>query len=594
MPAVDFDVRGAGKVAAEHKAIGKAAEQSAQKNAKLGTAWKANAKEMQKYDRLSQQIVRQNETAQERYNRKLRDAKRALIGNARESELLKRETARLKKEYDKQVASEKALHEGRKEAIDGATKATGKLATATGDSATALGKQGERFGAPAIKQIGKYAAAIGGVATAMRGISAVIGTVRENNEAAVASLERMEAVSKRINQVSFDASDLGQTGRRADTLAKTFGVDRDEVSGLLFAARSEGISNDTVHAILASSQTLDVPAATQVAGQIPKLFKDDPYGKINGRQALNATLRAARQSRLTFEEIGANAPRIAEGASLAGASLAETLAVEAVLSDRFASGSTTADRGKAFATKVGITEDLRGSGFLGAFRKIRDEYSPQQRKKFLGESQELNTFYQILGQEEGRVVSQTGSIVQAINQSGTDGSELAGALRRAQRDPKFSARLAKQQSVIELEVAREDNFATDEARRDAVQNRLKAEQIRQGRGATRQALVSGATGLFDLFNASPETVAAVGVGVDRFLDGKVGVGFSSRGLQLSSNRGLTATDEEKKSDSGLLQKLLDQTIETNRLLGGTNKGVEGTNRGVEELNLKPGFQGVAQ
>ena len=54
MPTVEFELKGAGKIPAEHKAIGAAAEATAKKNAKLGLSWKGNAAEARKYDRLAQ------------------------------------------------------------------------------------------------------------------------------------------------------------------------------------------------------------------------------------------------------------------------------------------------------------------------------------------------------------------------------------------------------------------------------------------------------------------------------------------------------------------------------------------------------------
>ncbi|REJ65829.1 MAG: hypothetical protein DWQ31_16585 [Planctomycetota bacterium] len=126
MPTVEFDLRGAGKIPAEHKAIGDAAEASARKQTKLGQTWNATASEAKKYDQLAQKIIRDNETAQERYNRKLAETKKALAGNAREQELLAKETARLKKELkESQQSSEKLFGEGTIKKI--ASIATGYL-----------------------------------------------------------------------------------------------------------------------------------------------------------------------------------------------------------------------------------------------------------------------------------------------------------------------------------------------------------------------------------------------------------------------------------------------------------------------------------
>ncbi len=92
MPSIDFDTRGAEKISAAHDKIDKAAKKT-QHNYRL------TAREAKNLERVEQQIVRSTETAWERRTRKLNEAKRALAGNARETELLQRQVARLNLEY---------------------------------------------------------------------------------------------------------------------------------------------------------------------------------------------------------------------------------------------------------------------------------------------------------------------------------------------------------------------------------------------------------------------------------------------------------------------------------------------------------------
>jgi hypothetical protein len=65
-------------------------------------------------------------------------------------------------------------------------------------------------------------------------------------------------------------------------------------------------------------------------------------------------LKAARDSRLNFEQIAQALPGAAEGGAVAKATAEETLATLSVLASRFKSGETAADRIKAFSSKVGI------------------------------------------------------------------------------------------------------------------------------------------------------------------------------------------------------------------------------------------------
>lgn len=66
----------------------------------LSEEYRTNESELKRLQRVADQIYRNNETGQERYNRKLAEAKAALEGNVNETELLSREQKRLQKELD--------------------------------------------------------------------------------------------------------------------------------------------------------------------------------------------------------------------------------------------------------------------------------------------------------------------------------------------------------------------------------------------------------------------------------------------------------------------------------------------------------------
>lgn len=84
----------------------------------LNKEWAANEAEIKKLGRAAQQIMRDTETATEKFNRKLQETKNALQGNTREQELLKRATTALTVEYLKQLDGNKKLTAAQQHQVD--------------------------------------------------------------------------------------------------------------------------------------------------------------------------------------------------------------------------------------------------------------------------------------------------------------------------------------------------------------------------------------------------------------------------------------------------------------------------------------------
>lgn len=248
MPTVDFDLRGAGKIPAEHKAIGAAAEASAKKQEKLGQSWRSNAAEAAKYDRLAKQIVRDNETAQERYNRKLGDSKRALAGNAREVDLLAKQQTKLRVELLREQDANSKLAADRKRHSQEALQQSRRLKKATEDQSRANEKA---FGGKALQQLASFAAGFFGVGAAIGGVT------RELTDLA----SRREQVAAQVTAAKFGLGELAQLSategstpaeRRAaqaanlrearNILAEGGATTLDEAGGTLFRLKSAGLS----------------------------------------------------------------------------------------------------------------------------------------------------------------------------------------------------------------------------------------------------------------------------------------------------------------------------------------------------------------
>lgn len=105
MPDLVFTTRGTAQVIAEQERLANQIGKQKIAAQQLSAEYRANENELKRLGRVAEQIHRANETGQERYNRKMVEARAALKGNVNETELLKREQQRLQTELDKSAAS---------------------------------------------------------------------------------------------------------------------------------------------------------------------------------------------------------------------------------------------------------------------------------------------------------------------------------------------------------------------------------------------------------------------------------------------------------------------------------------------------------
>lgn len=360
-------------------------------------------------------------------------------------------------------------------------RATGGAAKSAGDDADKGGKKAQEAWGP--KLSGMVTSAVSQFASVTVAINLVTDALRfmqEETDKAKASFDRLADSRRRLTQVATSAEDLQQLEDRADQLAEQFGVDREIVREVIFSARSEGFE-DVVDEIIASARVAAPQAAAGVAGQIPSLFPDADLSPL---EALNATLVAAQRSRLNFEQIAASLPAAAEGAAMAGASPAETFALEAVLASRFKSGETAADRIKAFGTFVSLTPELAGEGILAAVEQI-SAMSEEQRAATLGGSAEVNVAFTAISEEMAAIREQQRIIEEEIRQSGTEQSAFARGRQRA-FDPSTrqgrtnQAAQEAERSRIARELAAERAMAEGGFQREAAINQVVAERQAAG------------------------------------------------------------------------------------------------------------------
>lgn len=304
---------------------------------------------------------------------------------------------------------------------------------------------------------------------------------RRETDAAVQSFDSLGESRRRLVQVSRGPSDLQKLESLADRMAAGYGVDRETTRSVLFSARSEGFE-DFFREIIASNRVIDPRAAALAAGQVPALF---PGSGLTARQSVNAALVAATQSRMTFEQLTTDLPGAAEGAGAAGATPAETMALQSVLATRFKSGSTAADRIKALGAKIALDDELQGKGVIAAVKSLQAS-GEERRAEFLKESMELNAAFRVISEEMTTIEKRTQQIENAIREADSSRSALA-TLRASSVDVttdvgrQTAADVAADQARIAREIANEQMYQAPSARRQAALDQVLAD-IKTARG----------------------------------------------------------------------------------------------------------------
>jgi hypothetical protein len=232
---------------------------------------------------------------------------------------------------------------------------------------------------------------LGALKAAIDVTTAAWSLYQERMKNALDSQKDVQPSETRLIQVAQDKDDLDRLIKRADDAALASGVDRKTARSILFSARSEGFES-AYEALLASSAVVSPEAQAVVAGKLPTIFNQ----AIQPVEAVSMTLKAAQASNLSFEQLGAVAPTAAEGAALLGAGPEETLGVLSVLSARFKSAETAADRIKGFSASLGINPEFQGLGILGSYNKLA-QLPEEERSQVLGKSQELNVAFNLIG-----------------------------------------------------------------------------------------------------------------------------------------------------------------------------------------------------
>lgn len=396
-----------------------------------------------------------------------------------------------------------------------------------------------------------------GLQSAVRLVGQAMQFVQEETDRATEGFAELEGARRGLRQIATGPLDLARIEERADVLAARFAVDRQIVRELLFSARSEGFQ-PAVEQILAAAPVIAPRAQATAAGQVPGLF---PGADLSATQAINAAFVAAQQSRANFEQIVAALPGAAAGAAFAGATPAETFALQSVLPSRFKSPEQAADRIRALGVRLALEPEFAGRGIVANVQALV-EAGAERQKEILGTSSELNTAFTVISEEMATIQERQRQIEEAISQAGTPAAAISRA-REAALDPRTEtgrrtrAFLAREQARIQREVTTERDLADVGFARQAALDRAITDLRRaevDGRNINEFAIFMGETfgRVSQLFGEPPERVrraAISGADVFSFEDaGAVGRAVNSlAGAAERLNRTVDRLENRRRS-----------------------------------------------
>lgn len=384
-------------------------------------------------------------------------------------------------------------------------------------------------------------ASVGGSKNSVLEIAGALGIVTTAAGAAQAAIGQITAAMKAAAQQSKEGADQtkGLAGARANLVqisggdpkkyaeleaeAKKLedkGIPRDAARGLVFAANSEGWQGELQQVAAAHQVANDDKALSQVAGQVPAMYRNAGV-KIGNLEAANLVMKASEQSRMDFAPMGVAMVQAAEGGTKAGTSPEELAALTGFLAGEYKSGDVAAQRISSFGSEIAITDDLRGLGHLGAFRKIRDEYTQEQREEWLGKDQGRNMFYQSMLQNEGEIERRKKELQGEQAEFAAGGGVIRKQIALTEKDAGFAALRQTQVEVNQRDRVKEEKLGQSGLAVEAAVAKNERQDLEANRGALARGFSKNAAGVAAEYGAS-----AGGVGVAGKVGGVVGANIA--------------------------------------------------------------------
>jgi len=355
--------------------------------------------------------------------------------------------------------------------IDDETEKVARNATKDFKQVSAAGDQA--FGDAAAVKVRQFAAQWLAVSNMVALVKDGLSGVRQEQEGSLRSLMSQGAPEKRLAQVATSGADLDAMISKADQIAMETGMPREQAKQLVFSARSEGFEGD-LDMIARGSSVFDASSQAKLIGTLGTAFKSEG---LSGEQRMSAILTSASLSKFDAETMGAAVEKSAVAATNAGADMAETMAINAIMANVV--GAPAGDRSKAFASQVFMKDDLRGKGFIESVKALR-AMSDAERKDLLGGSTEVIEAYSVINNN----MAEAESLYAALKTDETETAAGRGTFRQRQSVVEASPRFQERQRVLAAqnrqEIANEREKAAGEARFKAEEATARARATEAG------------------------------------------------------------------------------------------------------------------
>lgn len=326
----------------------------------------------------------------------------------RMAESVKQINATPLEKYNREVAKLNLLHEKGKLTVDELTRAVQREKSAL-DQTTAAASNMQRSGLAAGMEV---AGALGLVTTAAGAASFAVDTVSkaleyqaEKSRKAKSELDNLVDPRISLNQVSDSPEQFQQRLTRARAATEKFGGTEKQATEVLSQVIGADVEQNFEAIYKARIGGMNAADAGETVTRMTKLFP----GKISAQESLDMMMKAASGDVVdNVAGLTSGISKAALGGKAIGATPAETLATLTSISDSMGGLSAmAADRMQAFGLKAGRNERLKGRGFIGAMRVLRDEFSEKERAEFLGNDQEMNVAYSELVATEQKNLART-------------------------------------------------------------------------------------------------------------------------------------------------------------------------------------------
>lgn len=383
MPDIEFSTKGAEKVVAAHDQVGKAAVRN----------YQLTAKEAKSLGTLEQKIIRDTETARERYNRLLDQSRKALAGNRNEVDLLQRREQQLAAQFVKTATEGEKAAIKHKVAIGKATAEENKLHDAIVKTEAAT--KGIGTGLSDAFSAARIGGALAGIVSLQKAAELVTAEFRAQQE----MIDKRNAVQTTVsesrnillrNMVGVDPSEVAKMQGQATSIAKDTGVSEVAINNALAAAISAtGGKNDFAAALVrkAAQFMTDKPSDIgQFAGSLGDFSR--MMGSTDPNVSLGFLAKVGALSRITNPAMLAqNAPRGLIGATTFGATPRTAGALYAALT----SGSGDFTGAQSATAEVALAEQLNKFDFGAEDRAkktadLKEKFD--QKQKRIGEIQQ--------------------------------------------------------------------------------------------------------------------------------------------------------------------------------------------------------------